>query len=222
MDKKENAEEKLSEREQKLAAELEPFAVGVFMLMEELSIKLTNSREVFTTAYQILNLIKQKEENHTPAKNELFIKQAIDALDKAIYYLEYDHIEDLSPLVFNSLQVGEVAIEDELGPKEISRTLANSLRLYKRGVLENSARIVAKKDVSFTKMRNRSLTNFANILTQKHGFTINEARDAAANIYHKLGVDVPGMSEDVDPSDRRRILQGIMKKVTKPSGKKSK
>lgn len=65
----------------------------------------------------------------------------------------------------------------------------------------------------YAAIRNHALSQLASEFIYFYDYKVDDARLTAAKTFLLFGVDVPGMSEDVDPIDRRRILQGIMPNI---------
>lgn len=168
------------------------------------------------TAYRIYNTKLYKDGAYTPAKDKGYIKNAISAIEKAIYYLDLNN-PDISPTIWNALYLSDVKTKEETG-ETLNATLIEALTNYKILVLENTLQRIDQHGVKkYSQLRNKFLQDFANELTHNHGYRIDEARYAAGKAFEYVGIEVPGMSSE-EP-ERRRILQSIMPNVTKPKKK---
>lgn len=154
-----------------------------------------------------------KNGGHTPSKDIAYLSSAIKAIDKVINLFNVEECH-MSPLVWQYL-IGKwrtLHTEQQYNADD-AQVLIAALNIHKQ-VLEEGVEVFknSKDDgvANYTGQRNYLLNLLAKELIQKHNYPTEKARLNSALTLVALGLEVPGMNNNVDEEDRRRILIDIM------------
>lgn len=208
------------ENEAKESLHLLPVADMINELVPDVLPKGINIKKVGAICVAALFCNAQKNSGISPANERKNIKKTIESLDYALGFFK-PFSKTSSPFVDTLVASGRRAVfgEQALHINEVFCEL-----LVKHGELleemleffdENKKSKAAYPGLTATQTRNKCLEDLANVLTCEYNYNIDDARLSAAKTFKHFNIDVPGMNEETDPIDRRRILQEVMPNVKK-------